>query len=133
MAGILIIEDDAPIAAVLERGLGLAGFQATVVGDSHTGRTRWSERRWDAIILDLMLPGANGLELCAERRRAGDQTPVLLLTARDDEGVRRQAVRSGASAMMTKPFVYADLIDWVRRSTGHVAEPVARPPDGLDV
>jgi DNA-binding response OmpR family regulator len=133
MARILIIEDDAPIAAVLERGLGLVGHDVTVVGDSHEGRRRWSEGRWEAIILDLMLPGANGLELCAERRRAGDRTPVLLLTARDEESVRRQALRSGASAMMTKPFAYADLIDWIRGAVGDLPEAVARAPDGLDV
>ena len=133
MARILVIEDDPPIAAILERGLRLAGHDVTVEEESVGGRRRWIAGGHDAIILDLMLPGANGLDLCADRRRAGDRTPVLLLTARDDQHVRRQAAAAGASAVMAKPFVYADLIDWVRRSTGHVAEPVARPPDGLDV
>ena len=73
MARVLIIEDDAPIAALLERGLRLAGYEVTVEDDSLGGRRRWIEGGHDAIILDLMLPGANGLELCAERRRAGDR------------------------------------------------------------
>jgi two-component system response regulator MprA len=133
MARILVIEDDGPIATVLERGLRLAGHDVVVEVDSREGRRRWAEGEADAIVLDLMLPGANGLELCAERRRSGDRTPVLLLTARDEEGVRRQARLAGASAVMTKPFVYADLVEWVRRAVGERPEPVTRPTDRLDV
>jgi DNA-binding response OmpR family regulator len=133
MARILIIEDDAPIAAILERGLRLAGYDVTIEDGSIGGRRRWMASGHDAIILDLMLPGANGLELCAERRRAGDRTPVLLLTARDDQDVRRQAVAAGASAVMAKPFVYADLIGWVRGAVGDRPEAVARSANGLDM
>ena len=133
MARLLIIEDDGPIAALLERGLRLAGYEVTVEDDSLGGRRRWIEGGHDAIILDLMLPGANGLELCAERRRAGDYTPVLLLTARDDHHVRRQASAAGASAVMSKPFVYADLVAWIRGAVGDLPEAVARPANGLDV
>jgi DNA-binding response OmpR family regulator len=133
MARVLVIEDDAPIAALLERGLRLAGHEVTVEDDSLGGHRRWIEGRHDAIILDLMLPGANGLELCAERRLAGDQTPVLLLTARDDHHVRRQAAAAGASAVMSKPFVYADLVAWVRAAVRHLPEAVASPANRLDV
>jgi DNA-binding response OmpR family regulator len=133
MARVLIIEDDAPISAILERGLRLAGYDVTVAADSLEGRRGWIEGLHDAIVLDLMLPGANGLELCAERRRAGDRTPVLLLTARDDQHVRRQATAAGASAVMGKPFIYADLIAWVRGAVGNLPEAVAGPANRLDV
>jgi DNA-binding response OmpR family regulator len=133
MARILVIEDDVPIGGVLERGLRLAGHDVIVEGGGREGWHRWVDGGFDAIILDLMLPGANGLELCAERRRAGDRTPVLLLTARDEEAVRRQARDAGASAVMTKPFVYADLVAWVARAVGERSEPVAGPADRLDV
>jgi DNA-binding response OmpR family regulator len=133
MARVLIIEDDAPISAILERGLRLAGYDVTVAVDSLEGRRRWIEGLHDAIVLDLMLPGANGLELCAERRRAGDRTPVLLLTARDDQHVRRQAIAAGASAVMGKPFMYADLVAWVNGAVGNLPEAVAGPANRLDV
>jgi DNA-binding response OmpR family regulator len=133
MPRLLVIEDDAPIAAVLERGLQLAGYEVEVEADSLAGRSRWLEGGFSAIILDLLLPGANGLELCAERRLAGDRTPVLLLTATDEEQVRTDAQAAGASAVMTKPFVYADLIAWVRAAVDDRTEPVAHATHGLDV
>ena len=108
---LLVIEDDEPIAMLLERGLRLAGYDVLVEMDGPGGRARWLEGGFATIILDVMLPGANGLDLCAERRAAGDRTPVLFLTARDDDAVRRQASQVGVSAMLVKPFVYRELLE----------------------
>ena len=114
MARLLVIEDDEPIATILERGLRLAGYDVVVEADGVGGRARWSEGGFAAVVLDVMLPGASGLELCAERRAAGDTTPVLLLTARDDDAIRRQAPEAGASLVMVKPFVYVELVAALR-------------------
>jgi DNA-binding response OmpR family regulator len=129
---LLIIEDDDPIARLLERGLRLAGYEVVVETDGWGGRARWHQGGYDAVILDVMLPGANGLELCMERRAEGDRTPVLLLTARDDDALRRQAAEAGASALMVKPFVYGELLDRLVELIGGRPEAVAGAADGLD-
>lgn len=107
---ILVIEDDEPVAGVLERGLRLAGYQVAIADDGPAGLARWAEGGWSAVVLDLMLPGMDGIEVCRGRRAEGDVTPVLLLTARDDEVLRRAAVAAGVDRVMTKPFAYAELL-----------------------
>lgn len=115
MTQVLVVEDDAAIASILEQGLALRGLSATVVEDGLDGRRAWTAGDYDLVILDVMLPGMNGIDLCAERRAAGDDTPVILLTARDDDGLRTRGEQAGASAYITKPFVYAELIATIRR------------------
>jgi len=129
---LLVIEDDEPIAKLLERGLRLAGYDVVVEMDGAGGRARWLEGGYATIILDVMLPGANGLDLCAERRAAGDETPVLLLTARDEDAVRREASQVGASATMAKPFVYRELLDRVADLVAGRPEAVAGASNRLD-
>jgi len=109
-AHILVIEDDSGIASVLERGLGLRGWTVTVAEHGLAGRDAWQEGAYDVAIVDVMLPGINGIDLLAERRAAGDRTPVILLTARDEESYRVQGTAAGADEYMTKPFAYRDLI-----------------------
>lgn len=128
---LLVIEDDEPIARLLERGLSLAGYDVAVELDGPAGRARWSRGGYAAVILDVMLPGANGLDLCAERRRAGDRTPVLLLTARDDDEMRRRAPLAGASAFMVKPFVYRELLERLEGLIARGAETVPGTAHGL--
>jgi DNA-binding response OmpR family regulator len=128
---LLVIEDDEPIAAILERGLRLAGYDVVVETDGQLGRERWAQGGLAAVILDVMLPGANGLDIAAERRAAGDRTPVLLLTARDDASVRRQAGLVGVDAMIVKPFVYTELLGRIADLT-RIPEAVPAAPDGLD-
>jgi DNA-binding response OmpR family regulator len=115
---VLVIEDDRPIAIVLERGLALAGYTVALAEDGPSGLARWSEGGWSAVILDMMLPGMDGVSLCATRRGAGDLTPVVLLTARDDETLREASREAGANAFITKPFVYADLLATLERLIG---------------
>jgi DNA-binding response OmpR family regulator len=132
MKRLLVIEDDEPIADLLARGLGLAGYEVVVETDGHAGLERWAQGGLAAVILDVMLPGANGLDIAAERRTAGDRTPILLLTARDDAGVRRQAAELGIDALMVKPFVYRELLDRLASLTRRDVEPVAGTADRLD-
>ena len=129
---LLVIEDDEPIAVLLGRGLRLAGYDVVVEMDGPSGRARWLEGGYAAVILDVMLPGANGLDLCAERRAAGDTTPVLLLTARDEEAVRRGAAQAGASALLFKPFVYQELLARVADLAARRPEAIAGATHGLD-
>lgn len=112
---VLVVEDDPPVASVLERGLGLAGYTVEVADDGTTGLARWAEGGWSAVVLDMMLPGMDGLAVCAARRGAGDTTPALMLTARDDEDLREAARACGADAFLTKPFAYAELLAALER------------------
>ncbi|MDQ3555018.1 MAG: response regulator [Chloroflexota bacterium] len=114
-ARILVVEDDPAIASVLQRGLALHGWQVEIADDGLTGRAAWDGGAYDAVILDVMLPGVNGIELCALRRAAGDLTPVLLLTARDDQSYRAAGEKAGADAYLTKPFAYRDLLTTLER------------------
>lgn len=115
---VLVVEDDPPIATLLERGLGIAGYEVGIAEDGARGLARWAEGGWSAVIMDMMLPGIDGIGVCAERRAQGDRTPVVMLTARDDEGLREAARAAGADAFLTKPFAYADLLAILRRVTG---------------
>ena len=113
-ARILVIEDDAAIRAVLERGLRLAGHVPTMAVNLASGRELWGDA-FDLVLLDVMLPDGNGLELLAERRAAGDMTPTVLLTAREETQLRERAAQAGATAFLSKPFVYEELLACVSR------------------
>lgn len=112
---ILVIEDDDRIAGILVRGLELKGFAVEVAEDGNSGRDAWSTGAFDIVLLDVMLPGIDGVSLCAERRAAGDTTPVLLLTARNEEELRERGLAAGANDYVSKPFAYADLIERIER------------------
>lgn len=112
---ILLIEDDAKIARIVKRGLGLKGLDVVVAEDGTAGATIWAEGTFDLILLDIMLPGVDGIALCRERRRAGDITPVILLTARGEEEMRTRGLAAGANRYISKPFAYAELVDEIFR------------------
>jgi two-component system, OmpR family, response regulator len=106
---VLVVEDEPDLAGVLERGLGEAGFRVDVVHDGRHAIQRGTETTFDAIVLDVMLPGANGFEVCAELRRRQIWTPVLMLTARDGINDRVQGLDGGADDYVPKPFAFAEL------------------------
>lgn len=112
---ILVIEDDQAVAGVLQRGLVLVGYAVAIAEDGPAGLRSWTDGVWSAIVLDVMLPGMDGVAVCAARRAAGDRTPVLLLTAREDESLRQAGLAAGADALMTKPFAYAELLATLRQ------------------
>ena len=113
-ARILVIEDDAAIRAMLERGLRLAGHDPTLAESLAAGRELWGAS-FDLVLLDVMLPDGNGLELLAERRAGGDSTPTVLLTAREEPQLRERAAQAGATAFLSKPFAYDELLACVDR------------------
>lgn len=110
---ILIIEDDESIVRILRRALTFENYQVETALDGETGLTLAREWRPDLIILDLMLPGIDGLEV-TQRVRLDGSTPILMLTAKDTTGDRVQGLDAGADDYMTKPFELDELQARVR-------------------
>jgi len=101
---ILIIEDEALIARALRESLEAEGYVVEHADRGDDGLWHATEQSYDAIILDIMLPGMNGYEICRELRQAGDRTPIMMLTAKDGEFDQAEGLDLGADDYMTKPF-----------------------------
>jgi two-component system OmpR family response regulator len=113
----LVVEDEPKMAALIRRGLVEEGYAADV---ARTGEDAlWMARAtsYDAIVLDVMLPGADGLTVCRELRESGVWSPVLMLTARDGVQDRVAGLDSGADDYLTKPFSFAELLARLRALT----------------
>ncbi len=125
---ILLIEDDKKIATIVKRGLEAEGFSVEVAFDGTDGLWLATEGSFDLIVLDIMLPGRNGYQICADLREAGDWTPILMLTAKDDDLDEAEALDTGADDYLTKPFSFAVLVARIRallrRATGRNPAPV---------
>ena len=106
---ILVVEDDKHVARAVKRGLEAEGFAVDVAFDGTDGRWLATENAYDVMVLDIMLPGTNGYDLCAELRRSGNWTPILMLTAKDGEHDEARALDTGADDFLAKPFSYVVL------------------------
>jgi two-component system alkaline phosphatase synthesis response regulator PhoP len=106
---ILIVEDEPAIALALDDDLTLEGYDVTVVHDGLEALTRAREGTFDAILLDVMLPGKDGFEVCRELRRRRVRTPILMLTARAQEAEKVLGLEAGADDYVTKPFGIREL------------------------
>jgi DNA-binding response OmpR family regulator len=104
MPRILIVEDEADIAAPLADDLEIDGYEVEIASDGELACRRAREARWDLILLDVMLPGKDGFEVCRSLRRAGLATPLILLTARAQEAEKILGLELGADDYVTKPF-----------------------------
>ena len=104
MPRILIVEDDADIAMGLEDDLRAEGYETEVIRDGEIAAARAAEPGWDLVVLDVMLPGRDGFEICRSLRRAGIGTPILLLTAKSQEAEKVLGLDLGADDYVTKPF-----------------------------
>ena len=104
MPRILVVEDEPGIALGLKNDLILEGYDVEVAGDGETGVDRASRSRFDVILLDVMLPGRDGFQVCRELRRGGVQTPIILLTARTQDAEKVLGLELGADDYVTKPF-----------------------------
>jgi two-component system, OmpR family, response regulator MprA len=113
MQRILIIEDEPEIAGYLRRGLVLEGFQVTVAPDGPAGLAAARETPHDLVVLDLMLPGIDGLEV-AKRLRAASDIPIIILTARDAVADRVRGLETGADDYLVKPFAFEELLARIR-------------------
>lgn len=123
---ILIVEDDAVLLDGLRVGLGLAGFVADPVSTVADAAAALQSDRFDAVVLDRMLPDGSGLDLLRTLRKAGDRTPVLLLTARDEVSDRIDGLDAGADDHLGKPFDLDEVAARIRAITRR-AEGRARP------
>ncbi|NDU74968.1 response regulator [Actinomadura sp. DSM 109109] len=111
---LLIVEDEKRLAASLARGLTAEGFVVETVHDGAEGLHLALGGGYDLILLDIMLPGMNGYRVCASLRAAGDETPILMLTAKDGEFDEAEGLDTGADDYLTKPFSYVVLLARVR-------------------
>ncbi len=112
-ARILVIEDEERIASLLQRGLIFEGYRVDVAGDGPAGLDLARDNPPDLVVLDWMLPGMDGLEVC-RRLRAGGPAPILMLTAKDAVADRVQGLDAGADDYMVKPFSFVELLARIR-------------------
>jgi two-component system, OmpR family, response regulator len=111
---ILVVEDEKRLAAGLKKGLDAEGFATDVALNGTDGLWMAREHPYDAIVLDIMLPGMNGYRLCATLREDGIWTPILMLTAKDGELDEAEALDTGADDYLTKPFSFIVLVARLR-------------------
>jgi len=111
---LLIVEDDAELAGIVQAGLAEHRIEATVARSFDEGRQRALLGSWDVVVLDVMLPGGSGFDLCTLLRRRGVRTPILMLTARDAVDDRVSGLDAGADDYLTKPFAFRELVARVR-------------------
>jgi two-component system, OmpR family, response regulator len=111
---VLVVEDEEGLAQGLRRGLEAEGFATDVAGTGTDGLWMAREHPYDAIVLDIMLPGLNGYLVCRTLRDEGIWTPILMLTAKDGEFDEAEALDTGADDYVTKPFSYVALVARIR-------------------
>src|ERR671915_1533289 len=125
----LIVEDEASIREIVRLHLSLAGFETDEVADGHAALDRLRSDRFDLVVLDVMLPGVDGVTLCRALRSGGpnERAGVLMLTARDTELEKVIGLESGADDYLTKPFgvreFMARVTSVLRRASGTLSEP----------
>jgi two-component system response regulator TctD len=131
---LLLVEDDTSMRQTLERTLGRRGLQVDSCADGPSALARWQAKPPDVVVLDLSLPGLDGLQVLEEARRAGLDTPVLILTARGTVGDRVIGLNTGADDYLAKPFdldeLEARLRALGRRRAGAAERDASVPPVG---
>jgi DNA-binding response OmpR family regulator len=114
MHRVLVIEDERKVLRGLQQGLQREGYEVITAATGEEGLQKAASETFDCLVLDLMLPGRDGLEVLAELRRAGKTTPVLILTARDAIEDRVTGLDAGANDYLVKPFAFAELLARLR-------------------
>jgi two-component system OmpR family response regulator len=111
---ILLVEDEAKMAKVLRRGLEQEGYAVDSVADGEDAVSRGAVEDYDAIVLDVTLPGRDGFSVCRELRSKGRWAPILMLTARDGVEDRIRGLDAGADDYLVKPFAFSELLARLR-------------------
>lgn len=114
MAKILIVEDENKIARFVELELKYEGYEVEIAGDGRQGFEKAMHEDIDLVILDIMLPGLSGIEVCRRVRQEGKQVPIIMLTAKDDVTDKVAGLDMGADDYMTKPFAIEELLARIR-------------------
>jgi two-component system alkaline phosphatase synthesis response regulator PhoP len=125
MSNVLIVEDDQAMAVALSDGFQYEGYAVTVARDGASGFSLAAEKDFDIVILDVMLPKMSGLDVCKELRNAGNQIPIIMLTARGQEIDKVLGLKIGADDYITKPFSFLELaarVEAVLRRTSRQAD-----------
>ncbi|MDP9681925.1 response regulator transcription factor [Streptomyces griseoviridis] len=134
---ILVVEDEVDLAHTLHTGLTAEGYSVDLAHDGRQGLWMARTGEYAVVVLDLMLPGLNGYKVCAQLRREGNATPVLVLTAKDGDWDQAEALDTGADDYLAKPFSYLVLVArlraLVRRATTAVPPVLAVGDLSLDV
>jgi DNA-binding response OmpR family regulator len=128
----LVVEDEKRLATSIRRGLEAEGFDVDVAFNGTDGLWLARENAYDAIVLDIMLPGLSGSRICARLREAGDWTPILMVTAKDGERDEAKALDSGADDFLSKPFSFVVLVARLRahiRQESHKHQSVLQAGD----
>jgi two-component system, OmpR family, response regulator len=130
---VLVVEDDPALADLLRRALTKEGYAVDAADNGTDALWSISETDYDVVVLDVMIPSPNGFEVCAEARRRGRWSPILLLTARDSVDDRVRGLDAGADDYLTKPFALAELFARLRAITRREAteRPVRLQVDDL--
>jgi two-component system, OmpR family, response regulator MprA len=131
---ILVVDDEPAVREALDRALRLQGYEVALCPDGADALMRLGQEQWDAIVLDVMMPQVDGLQVARIIRREGNATPVLMLTARDSIGDRVAGLDAGADDYLVKPFALEELFARLRallRRTG--AEMGERPLNFADL
>ena len=122
---ILVVDDEPAVRTALDRALRVAGYEVALAGDGASALDALDGFAADAVVLDVAMPGIDGLEVCRRLRDTGDRTPVLMLTARDAVGDRVAGLEAGADDYLVKPFATDELLARIRallRRTGWEGE-----------
>ncbi|MEQ8753213.1 MAG: response regulator transcription factor [Coleofasciculus sp. G1-WW12-02] len=125
---ILVVEDEAKLAKFIELELQYEGYQVSVAPDGLAGLVKARESQPDLLILDWMLPGVSGVEICRRLRSTGDKVPIILLTAKDEVSDRVAGLDAGADDYVVKPFSVEELLARVR---AHLRRNQEEDPDTL--
>lgn len=111
---ILIVEDDPDIGSLLRRGFSSESYQVELVGDGEQALRAAGGKAWEAIILDVMLPGRSGIEVCKAMRAGGQTAPIIMLSARSSVNDRTEGLLAGADDYIVKPFAFEELLARVK-------------------
>jgi two-component system response regulator MprA len=111
---VLVVDDEPAVREVLERILRVEGFEVALAGDGREAVRRQAAAPADAVLLDVLMPGLDGLEVCRRMRDTGDHTPVLMLTAQEGVGDRVAGLEAGADDYLPKPFALEELLARLR-------------------
>ncbi len=121
---ILLVEDQPDAARMIAKGFREQSYAVDVADDGETGWFKASTTDYDVVVLDVMLPARDGLDVCRQLRREGSSVPILMLTARDGVEARVAGLDSGADDYLTKPFAFSELLARIRALVRRRARPL---------